>query len=484
VSLLAGACATDATAPGLDGGSQSDVALGSDAGAAVDTGNSTDAGTRPPVSDAGAPPDSGQTPGTVDAGFVVNPPDPPEGDTCANVCANTDCQRECLIICRIGEDGMEGDARAGFLTCMDENPCDASACEPNEHVVLPECEEICRRRRDMDRCHVEFVDEVQPDVCGLVCTATVARMEPANAQAWLDCTINVCSERRRVDCRPELFLGPTPTQQCIDAGRRMSSCPGSDRHFFAEAWQCEGFRSPAEQGGLGGSGMAHCLANTNACGDWAMLECLTAAEEASGRARAIQELCAPVAACDDEAAYGCRLMAAGITPMLGARHVQMMAECIAAAGSDCGALRECAEFDQQESAVSDRCNSGCRGCGEGDWRRNCSQLCNWMERSMSVGTAERYTDCVGRNTCNLPHQLVACGREALPRVGGICQRFWQQAGIRCPEWRHLPAAMFEIACTLSGVRSGTISEAALDRCAARIGCESDPADICLKGRPN
>jgi hypothetical protein len=170
--------------------------------------------------------------------------------------------------------------------------------------------------------------------------------------------------------------------------------------------------------------------------------------------------------------------------MLGGRHLQMMAECIAAAQDDCGALRDCADFDPRDRAVSDACDSGCQGCGEGDWGRNCRQLCNWVERSMSVETAERYTDCVGRNTCNLPHQLAACGREALPRVGGICQRFWQQAGMRCPEWREFPAAMVEITCVLSGVRTGTISEAALTRCGARIGCESDPVDVCLKGRPN
>jgi hypothetical protein len=101
---------------------------------------------------------------------------------------------------------------------------------------------------------------------------------------------------------------------------------------------------------------------------------------------------------------------------------------------------------------------------------------------LSAEDATIYTTCVNENSCNLPHQLAACSRQVLPEVGATCERFWQRATSRCNEWREMPAAFVEISCSLSGVRTGTIDEAALLRCADRVDCRLDALDICLKGR--
>jgi hypothetical protein len=414
--LTTWACTPAAVAPSLDGGTLVDTGLlvGTDAGPVADAGSN-------PSSDAGS-----NTPGSIDAGFVIEP-------------------------------GPPGS-------------------------VLAECENICGREAEMRSCGVEFVEQIDRDRCALFCSSLVASMEPANAQAFLDCTVNVCRPDHAVDCAETLFLGPTPSQTCIEAGHQIASCPDSDTHFFEDAWRCESYRSPSEQSGLGGTGFVECLASSTACGDMASVVCLTEAMERSGRSAAIQELCRPVANCDQEQGFGCRAMASGITPVLGGRHVEMLGECIAAAQGDCDALAGCADWDLEEAAISTACREGCSACGEDDWTETCQNLCNWTERSLSGTDARSYTACVTENSCNLPHQLAACSRRVLPELGATCERFWQRATSRCNEWREVPAAFVEISCSLSGVRTGTIDEAALLRCADRMDCTLEPLDICLKGR--
>jgi hypothetical protein len=474
-------CSPGPEAPAIDGGSaQVDSGMAADSGAAPAPG--VDAG-RPPVRDSGqSATDATRPPSAeVDAGFVRSQPEPPEGDACADICAHTDCQEDCLIYCRLGELATGGDQRREFLGCLQDNPCDHRQCWP-EIEVGEACREICDDRSKLERCSIDFLIEAGEDICPQVCTGMLARFEPANAQAWLDCAVNVCREGRHVDCNPEIFMGPTPSQVCLDAGRSAATCPGSHQHYFAEAWECEHYRSPIEQRGLGGNALAECMAQTHSCGDMRLYECLTQAEQASGRSAAIQELCAPLAQCPDDNVFGCRAMAAGMTPMMGNRQVQLMAECIAAAGSDCNALERCVDWNFEEMALSQSCRDACSGCGQGDWGEQCARLCNWTERSMSVDDAARFGECVAQNTCSLPHQLAECGRQILPEVGQICQGFWQQTGRRCPSWRHESSAMVEIFCMLSGVRTGVISGDALNRCGETIGCEMDPMYVCLKGR--
>ena len=74
--------------------------------ASSDIGMHLDAGSNPEPFDAGMTRlrDSGQAAndvqppmrGQVDAGFDVPVPELPQGDACAEVCAHTDCQEECL----------------------------------------------------------------------------------------------------------------------------------------------------------------------------------------------------------------------------------------------------------------------------------------------------------------------------------------------------------------------------------------------------
>ena len=478
--LVMWACTPGPEAPPLDAGT-----------VLVDAAGTRDAGSSPQTPDAARPVlrDSGQaaydaerpSPGQVDAGFRVPVSELPDGDVCAGVCAHTDCQEECLIYCRLGEVASAGDQRSEFVSCMRDHPCDYRRCWPDSDSDAA-CREICSDRDRIERCSIDFLIEADQEICPQVCMGMLARMEPANRQAWLDCSVNVCRGDRHIECNFETFMGPTPSATCLEAGRNAATCPGSHRHYFAEAWECEGYRSPIEQRGLGGAVIAECLAETHSCGDMRLFECMTQAQRSSGRSAAIQELCSPVAQCDDELVLSCRMMATGMTPMLGHRQIELMGQCIAEAGSNCNALERCVDFNFEEMQPSANCEDACSGCGRGDWGEQCLTMCNWMERSLSVDDAYRFGECVGQNSCNMPHQFAECARLILPEVGRTCREFWRQAGRRCPSWRDQPSGIAEMWCMLSGVRTGVIGAEALNRCGQTIGCELDPIESCLKGR--
>ena len=124
-----------------------------DAGTALlDVAGAPDAGSSPRTPDAASPElrDSGQaasdverpTPGQVDAGFTVPVSELPEGDVCADVCAHTDCQEECLIYCRLGEVASAGEQRSEFVSCMRDHPCDYRRCWPDSDSDAA-CLELC-----------------------------------------------------------------------------------------------------------------------------------------------------------------------------------------------------------------------------------------------------------------------------------------------------------------------------------------------------
>ena len=56
--------------------------------------------------------------------------------------------------------------------------------------------------------------------------------EPANRQAWLDCGVNVCCGIGTSNVFETLA---DAIGYVLEAGRNAATCPGSHRHYFAEA---------------------------------------------------------------------------------------------------------------------------------------------------------------------------------------------------------------------------------------------------------
>ena len=466
--LTAAGCSQDVTSPG---------AAGADAGSAA----GQDAGANP-GQDAGPAGDPGREPASIDAGFVVEVPEPPQGDRCREICDGARCEEMCQLTCRLGESGVPADQREAFRACAQQNPCEIIDCVPDELPVPEACNDICANQERMDNCDVSLLADSPAEVCGVVCASILGRMEPANRQAWLDCTANRCLRGDRIDCDPDAYYGPTPSRDCVEAGRRHALCDGVDDHWFREAWRCEAFRSPGTQPDRAGDALVQCLAETNACHDERGFVCMEEVLADHPRGDEVRNRCAAAAACGEDLGMSCVYFSLGITVGVGGQLEEVLDRCLLSAGSDCEQIDDCLDT---EVGVEDRdspCASACADCGDEDDQVDCREDCVEFQNSMSVSQAAAFGDCLPNNSCIDVDDVARCAAVALPEEAGLCRTFWDAAQVRCNDWRQIDDAEVEVRCLQSIARTGVMSEDALLRCANQLNCESDPGTACIKRR--
>ena len=453
-------------------------------GAAADAGMTND--------DAGEPAPPDIPPARVDAGFTPEVPDPPPADACEDACGEGRCAEECYETCLFVSHGLGGDQRMEFLSCVEAgNGCDVEECIPETPQVTSECETICGLRdgepaNDLEPSRCADLDD-EPASCLLECNAALSIMTPAARQSWLHCSLDGCRANPERDCDVEGFVSPNPSQACLDAIEHLQQCDDDDdRSAWSRAHtDCELYRSPGEQRDLGGNAWAECLANTQVCGDWIYIECLTQMEAATGRGAAVREMCAPMSQCDEGLGYQCRIYGQGVTGLVGGYGLEQMRQCIDQRRDDCNGLGECMAqlIERPVMAQDDPCIAECNRCGLPG--SVCGAMCVRVRNSLSVPDAERLHQCLQREQCGLD-LLTRCTREVLPRTMGICERFIGATAQQCPEAFEGPAAVYAPWCALSGVRTGYLTEAAMMECVDRVPCVGDdfnPLSICMQGLP-
>jgi hypothetical protein len=470
--MLVWGCTSAPSAPGIDG----------DAGRSVDAGVHLPGDTGPAIDAGLARPDSGIVPGVVDAGYPGTTPPPVDGAPCDEACAGTRCMDDCLTVCRLAGPALPEDRRPSFFECVRQNTCDIEdQCLDNPPSAPAACERVCALRvRDLDACGVDFFDAGEH--CTWLCSSTLARMSPAAQQAFQNCLDEGCGVDQSIDCDPEQFYGPTPSQTCIDYARSHAHCAEDDEHWWSAVWDCETMRSPAGQEGLGGNDLVTCLADNPACGDMGFFGCMVEMERETGRADAIRLACANAARCDDDMAGGCRFYMSGITPLMGTEAVRLLGECLERAGDRCDSIEQCIEavFEPGQADGPSTCTEGCQRCGQVD--ESCVNLCLRLGNSLSVEQAADYRECLASGACGdlLPE---ACMAQVLPWVGEACSSFVETMHDLCPETRNYPGAFVRAFCSISGLRTGAFGPAELVDCARRVGCTGNPVELCLRGIP-
>jgi len=468
------ACTAEPNAPGLEGdaGSAGDAAVAADAGRPPrDTGPDllADAGSTdvPPLAqDVG-----GLPPGNYDAGFEPPEPPPPphEEDHCAQACLGMPCGRECRAACNIALPAMTEDERPEYLACLNETSCEPWRCLPNREASEV-CQQVCDNRA-LRQCDVTL--SADEDVCGYECDGLLAMMSPPARQAWLQCTINECgTERRAVNCDPTTYLGPPPTQACINRGLVAVTCePRRNRSAWEAAWECEGWRTPADQEGLGGNEMVECLGNAG-CGGPDFYRCMIRSQEATGRGDEVAEACRHAERCEGLGAY-CQLMANGLTRVMGQVGMERVNACLLAAEDSCDDIRTCIQgmWDPNQVEVEPLCRQACIGCN--DPTEACIHACSRLHNSMSHSQADTYMECIRNRAaaeqCGdfLPATCIA---PALPSVDATCRAYVNHMINRCPGTRFYNPEALVSWCSLSGVRSGLTNLETLTACVDRTGC--------------
>ncbi|HBU46966.1 MAG TPA: hypothetical protein DEB46_01525 [Myxococcales bacterium] len=490
ILLFAACIAPQPNAPPLtqnDGGLNSDVG-----GESHDTGTSTTMDAGHSGGDAGEAPPPEIPPARVDAGFTPEVPDPPPSDACSDACGQGRCAEACYETCLLASYALGGEQRNRFLECVTEQEgCDVERCIPEEPRVTPECERVCGLREgqpDPEREPSPCADlNAEPAQCMLECNASLSIMTPAAQQSWLHCSLDGCRTNPNRSCDIGSFLSPNPSQACLDAVEHLQQCDERDRR---PAWarahaDCELYRSPGEQRELGGNAWAECLSNTQVCGDWIYIECLTQTEQATGRGAAVREMCAPMTQCDEGLGYQCRIYGQGVTGLVGGFGLETLQRCIDAEQDDCNGLGNCMAqlVERPVMAQDDPCIAECNRCGLPG--SVCGAMCVRVRNSLSVRDADRLHRCMQREQCGLD-LLTRCTREVLPRTMGVCERFLQSTFDQCPNAFEGPASVYAPMCALSGVRTGYLTEAAMRDCVDRIPCVDDefnPLAICMQGLP-
>ena len=410
-------------------------------------------------------------PGEYDAGFTPpDPPDPPpEEDVCAEACLGMPCGRQCRAQCRVALPGVPVDEREEYLRCINTSSCETWRCLPDREISQA-CQDVCDNR-SLRQCSVEL--NADPMICGHECEGLLAMMSPPARQAWLQCSVNQCGiERRRVNCDPTDFLGPPPTQACINRGTTLVQCERDrDRSAWAAAWECEGWRSPNDQAGLGGNTLVNCLADAT-CAPQDFYRCLIQSQEETGLAETVSEVCRRAERCEGLNVF-CQMMANGLTRGVGQTGLEGIHECLRNAGDSCDDNRRCIVgiWDPNVVEVHPLCRQACIACG--DPTENCIHNCSRMRNSMSLEQAATYDTCIRNRAaaeqCGefLPTTCVA---PALPAVADTCRRYVEHMTDRCPGTRFYNPVVLEGWCALSGVRSGLTNLESLTECVNRTGC--------------
>ncbi len=464
-----------------------------DAGpAALDTGlpGNTDGGSG--EADAGEVEPPNIPPARVDAGYTPEVPEPPPADACEGACGQGECQEDCWEMCTLVSHALGGEQRTEFLECLEgRDSCEAEGCIPRDPEVTSECETVCGLQAgepdpNLEPSRCAGLDE-DPATCLLECNASLSIMAPAAQQAWLHCSLDQCRANPDQECDVEAFLSPTPSQACIDTIEHIDRCEdesGSPTWGRAHT-ECELYRSPAEQRDLGGDAWVECLANTQVCGDWVYIECLSAMEAATGRGAAVREMCDPVSQCDEGLGYQCRIWGQGLTGLVGGYAIEQLRRCLDDRRDDCGGMSECLEqlVDRPAMTEEDPCIAHCNRCQLPG--SVCGAMCVRVRNSLSVRDAERLHGCMENAQCGLD-MLTRCSREVLPRTVRTCERFLEASQARCPRAFEAPATVYAPWCALGGVRTGYLTEEAMMDCAERIPCVDEdfsPLSICLQGLP-
>jgi hypothetical protein len=418
--------------------------------------------------------------GTFDAGYNPELPEdpPPLGDPCAETCVGRPCAEACRNNCRFALPGMPESQRAGFLGCIAQNTCDTDQCMPD--VVIPEaCEDLCengsRRRCDLD------IGDNQSS-CRRNCLGWLTLMTPPAREAFLQCGIERCSRNNSINCNPASFLGPTPSQTCIDVGLRGADC-GDDqrRNPWQIAWECEGWRSPVDQGSLGGNVLVECLAGAE-CGGGAFYGCMIESQAATGRRARIGELCDGAARCG-EPNIGCQLINNGMTRLVGEVGLAATEVCLEAAGADCDAIGSCLQrnWDPGIANAPELCRQSCIRCGEAT--DACVNTCTRLRHSMSLAQGATYDRCLtnraAANDCGTSIGIT-CLTPALPQVAQHCQSYVNHLVATCSGVRYYNPELLVGWCALGGVRTGLADAETFIECVDRTGCGVNTWEACSR----
>jgi hypothetical protein len=410
-------------------------------------------------------------PGEYDAGF--HPPEPPppahEQDRCAESCLGMPCGRECRRSCTLALPGIAEADQVDYLRCVHESSCEPWRCLPDREISQV-CQDVCANRR-LRQCSVEL--NADPLICGHECEGLLGMMTPPARQAWLQCSIEQCGVLpRQVNCNPQHFLGPTPSQACIDRGNTIVACERNrNRSTWEAAWECESWRSPSDQPNLGGNSLVECLAGaTCAPADW--YRCLIRSQEATGRAETVAEVCRNAERCEGLGTY-CQMMANGFTRAIGETGLQQIHSCLRNAGEGCEDIRRCIQgvWDPNHVEVTPLCRQACIACN--DATEACINTCSRLRNSLSLPQTEIYDSCLTNRAaareCGgfLPS---TCISPALPAVASTCQRYIDHMSDRCPGTRFFNPTTLKAWCALSGVRTGLTDFESLSACIDRTGC--------------
>ena len=411
------------------------------------------------------------TPGEFDAGIATPEPPPPphEDDVCAEACLGMPCGRECRQQCTIALPGVPETDREEYLRCIHDTSCETWRCLPDREISQA-CQDVCSNR-SLRRCDVELNND--PLICGHECEGLLAMMTGPARQAWLQCSINRCGQGRRpVNCKPTDFLGPTPSQACIDRGTSIVQCEqDQNRSAWAAAWECEGWRSPSDQANLGGNLLVECIADVACSGsDW--YRCLINSQIQTGRGEVIGELCRNAERCEGLNIF-CQMMANGLTRGIGEVGLEGIHQCLRQAGDDCETIRNCiiGIWDPNRVEVHPLCRQACIACG--DATEQCIHTCSRMRNSMSTEQGATYDTCIrnraSQEQCGefLPS---TCIPPALPAVSQTCRSYVSHMRNRCPGTRFYNPVVLESWCALSGVRTGLTNLQSLTECVDRTGC--------------
>lgn len=443
---------------------------------------SFDAGPARPVPDAGATDIGGLPPASFDAGFDDEevPDDPPQEDLCGEACFGMPCAEDCRFLCRVGLVGLQQADREDYLRCVMDNSCDVEACLEEEVEVPQSCIDLCSNR-DRERCGIDLGDDDR--TCHLYCRSTLAMMTSPARQAWLDCGINQCSRRNPVDCNPLTFLGPTPSQTCLDVANWRRTCdPNRRESLWSDAYECESWRAPADQNRhSGGTHMIQCMSEAN-CGAGGWYACMVEAGTQQGRRDQIVEACAQANQCGGEVNWNCQLYLTGFTRMMGQRGIHDLGNCIRDAGDDCEAITTCLERNWQAiTGPGDPCRESCLACG--DTSDFCLGICMRFRASLTNVQAAAYEGClldrVRSRSCEEVNP-VDCIQAALPNVANTCGDFVSYLQNRCASSRYYSEIMLNGWCALNGTRTGLLDSRNLRECVDRTGCAVNTWEACSR----
>jgi hypothetical protein len=418
--------------------------------------------------------------GQFDAGYNPEIPEdpPPIGDPCADTCLGRPCAEACRASCRFALPGMPESQRTGFLGCIAQNTCDTAQCMP-EVVIPTACVALCDNgaRR---RCGIDIGDNAAD--CGRNCLGLLTMMTPPAREAFLQCGIELCGGDDRITCDPGSFLGPTPSQTCIDVGVRGVECGDREgRNPWQIAWECEGWRSPSDQANLGGNALVECLSGAP-CGGGAFYGCMIESQVATGRRARIGEICDGAARCG-EPNIGCQMITNGMTRLVGEVGIEATEECLEAAGADCDAIQSCLQRNWNPGLANapEICRQSCIRCDEPT--DACVNTCTRLRHSMSLEQAVTYETCLtnraGANDCGTSIG-VTCLTPALPQVTQICRSYVNHLVGTCSGVRYYNPELLVGWCALGGVRTGLADAESFIACVDRTGCGVNTWEACSR----